>query len=151
MHLDTAKQVKNSSNPYSFLEVQKVHAAYGKTEVLRGVNLIMEGNQIVCIIGPNGAGKTTVFHLISDLLKMGQGRIEIEGKDITNLTVNARVKAGVCRTFQTPQLFEEMSTIETVMTGCHIHGSIGVVGSMFRIRSKLKEETELRNAALYYV
>ena len=68
----------------ALLEVEDIHAGYGKMEILRGVSLRVEAGQVVSIIGPNGAGKSTVFKTLFGLLPARQGRVRFAGEDVTN-------------------------------------------------------------------
>jgi branched-chain amino acid transport system ATP-binding protein len=95
---------------------------------------------IHALIGPNGAGKTTTFNLINGLISVSSGRVIVGGRDVTRLAVHRRASLGIARTFQTPRLFDEMSVLETVMCGCHLHGRLGPFGSMFAFRRKRQEE-----------
>src|SRR5690606_21999850 len=100
-------------------------------------------------IGPNGAGKTTAFNLVGGLYAPTAGRILYQdGGEITRLAAHRRANLGICRTFQTPRLFEEMTVIDTVMTGRHIHGRVGILGSMFSLRRKWSEESANRRVAM---
>jgi branched-chain amino acid transport system ATP-binding protein len=66
------------------------------------------------VIGPNGAGKTTVINLLTGVLKPNAGRILLEGNDITDLPVHARVQRGLSRTFQINQLYADLTPLETI-------------------------------------
>jgi branched-chain amino acid transport system ATP-binding protein len=89
-----------------------------------------------------------VFDLISGLTKASAGRIFLGGSDITACSPEERVKAGICRTFQTPRLFEAMTAVETVMVGRHLHGKTGFWGSLFAVRAKSRDEDKTRTKAL---
>ena len=68
----------------ALLEVEDIHAGYGKLEILKGVSLRVESGQVVSIIGPNGAGKSTVFRALFGLLPVRSGRVRFAGEDVTN-------------------------------------------------------------------
>jgi branched-chain amino acid transport system ATP-binding protein len=68
----------------ALLDVHDLHSGYGKMEILKGVSLRVEAGQVVSIIGPNGAGKSTVFRTVFGLLPARQGRVLLDGEDITN-------------------------------------------------------------------
>jgi len=68
----------------ALLEVRDLHAGYGKLEILKGVSLDVQSGQVVSIIGPNGAGKSTVFKTLFGLLPARQGRVTLDGEDVTN-------------------------------------------------------------------
>jgi branched-chain amino acid transport system ATP-binding protein len=100
------------------------------------------------LVGPNGAGKTTLFNIVAGLYQATRGRVAVGGADVTGLAPEARVAAGLCRTFQTPQLFEDMTVFETVMAGCHRAGEVGIIGSMLRVGAKRRDEQKLRALAM---
>jgi len=68
------------------LTIRKLSAGYGKMEILHDFDLSVSKAQSLCLIGPNGAGKSTILHSIYGFTNIFSGQIEIEGKDITNLT-----------------------------------------------------------------
>lgn len=67
-----------------------------------------------CVIGPNGAGKTTFISMISGHVRPSSGRIRFKGTDITRLPVERRARLGVCRKFQTPSLFLNLTVAENI-------------------------------------
>ena len=69
---------------------------------------------IVGVIGPNGAGKTTLFNVISGVARPTDGRIVMDGDDITRSSVPERARAGLGRTFQTSSLFPRLSVLDNV-------------------------------------
>jgi branched-chain amino acid transport system ATP-binding protein len=73
------------------------------------------------VIGPNGAGKTTLFNLITGVYTPTAGRIRLAGEDVTALPTAARAARGLQRTFQNLQIFFNMTAIENVMVGRHLH------------------------------
>ncbi|MEJ0069051.1 MAG: ABC transporter ATP-binding protein [Pseudomonadota bacterium] len=129
------------------LQLIGVARAFGGVRAIDGLDMAVESGTILGLIGPNGAGKTTAFNVISGLFDVTAGRIVFEGRDINAMPVHRRVAAGICRTFQTPRLFEQMTAIETVMTGRHLRGHVGVLGAMFSIGRKRREEVAIRDSA----
>jgi branched-chain amino acid transport system ATP-binding protein len=130
------------------LELHDVTRRYGGLIAVNNLSMHVKANTIHGLIGPNGAGKSTAFDLISGLQGLSAGRVMLEGRDITHRSVEARVNAGICRTFQTPKLFEKMTALEVVMTGRHVHGRMGMIGSMFSIGAKLRDEADIAGTAL---
>jgi len=96
------------------LETKGMMKQFGGLKVTRDLSLKVEQGARHALIGPNGAGKTTVINLLTGVLKPNAGRIELEGHDITNLTVHARVLRGLSRTFQINQLYPDLTPIETI-------------------------------------
>ena len=99
----------------TLLEVEDVHAGYGKMEILKGVSLRVESGQVVSIIGPNGSGKTTLFNCVTGVLRPSGGRVRFKGADITGLSADAVYRRGIARTFQLIQLFPEMTVLENML------------------------------------
>jgi branched-chain amino acid transport system ATP-binding protein len=125
------------------LELDGVTRRFGGLVAVNDVTMAVRPRTIHGVIGPNGAGKSTTFDLVSGLTTPSAGTIRLDGRDITGLSVEGRVAAGICRTFQTPRLFEDMTVLETAMTGRHLHGRMGVFGSMFAIRAKFRDEAAI--------
>lgn len=99
------------------LAVRDIHAGYGKKEVLRGVSLTVQKSEISALIGPNGAGKTTFLKAIAGMIRPAQGRIELDGQDITGLPIHERVKAGVAYFMQGGQVFPSLTVQENLVMG----------------------------------
>jgi branched-chain amino acid transport system ATP-binding protein len=132
----------------NILELQGVTRRFGGLVAVNEFNMAVRSNTIHGLIGPNGAGKSTAFDLISGLRPVSSGKILLDGKDVTSMSVQQRVRDGICRTFQTPKLFEKMTAHEVVMTGRHIHGKTGIMGSMFSFRSKRQDEQQIADYAM---
>ena len=64
------------------LDISNLHAGYGETEILKGINLSVKSSEIVAIIGPNGAGKSTVVKSVLGLLNVTNGNIDLNGQNI---------------------------------------------------------------------
>ena len=77
-------------NPSPLLSVEDVHLRFGGIKALGGVSLQAKAGEITAVIGPNGAGKTSLFNTISGFYKPQQGRIQLEGRDITPTKPNVR-------------------------------------------------------------
>jgi branched-chain amino acid transport system ATP-binding protein len=98
----------------SLLEVRNVTKRFGSLVAVRDVSLAVEAGELRAIIGPNGAGKTTLFNMISGLLQPSAGRIGFDGRDVTAIPAHRRVALGMARTFQTTEIFPELSLAETI-------------------------------------
>jgi ABC-type branched-subunit amino acid transport system ATPase component len=104
----------------TFLRLEGVIAGYGGGDVLQGVDLTLEEGSIGCIVGPNGAGKSTVMRAISGLLQPRQGRILLEGEEITSRTPGEILGLGVAQVPQSNGLFPNITVKENVMMGGYI-------------------------------
>ena len=129
------------------LELRNVTRRFGGLVAVNDLSMTVRAGTIHGLIGPNGAGKSTAFDLASGLTRVTSGRILLNGVDVTDWASEDRVAAGICRTFQTPRLFEKMTVHDVVMTGRHVHGRIGVLGSMFSLLGKAREERAIARAA----
>jgi branched-chain amino acid transport system ATP-binding protein len=104
----------------ALLDVQDVHAGYGKLPVLRGVSLRVESGQVVSIIGPNGAGKSTVFKTLFGLLPVRQGRVTFAGDDVTNRPPAELLRRGLAYVPQGRNVFPLMTVEENLRLGAYI-------------------------------
>jgi branched-chain amino acid transport system ATP-binding protein len=106
----------------SFLETIRLSKSFGALRAVRDVDLRVEQGERRAIIGPNGAGKTTLFHLLSGHLVPTSGQLRLAGRDITRLPPHRRARAGMARSFQVTNLFQEMTVLEMCLMavhGCH--------------------------------
>jgi branched-chain amino acid transport system ATP-binding protein len=101
------------------LEITDLIAGYGKSEVLRGINLEIKEGQIAIIIGPNGAGKTTLFRTIFGLLPARSGKILFENEDITKMSSLARIKKGIALVPQGRNVFPDLNVLENMEMGAY--------------------------------
>ncbi|MFQ5683409.1 MAG: ABC transporter ATP-binding protein [Candidatus Binatia bacterium] len=100
------------------LSIDGLIAGYGKMEVLHGVNLQVGARQSLCLIGPNGAGKSTVLHSIYGFTTIMAGTIKINGRTITKLSPNQKLKsAGIAYVLQDNSVFPEMTVEENLWMG----------------------------------
>src|SRR5246127_5894727 len=96
------------------LETVGLEKHFGGIAAVAGVSLKIKRGARHALIGPNGAGKTTVINLLTGVLKPDEGRILLQGSDITDLPVHARVRRGLSRTFQINQLYPDLTPLETI-------------------------------------
>jgi ABC-type branched-subunit amino acid transport system ATPase component len=97
------------------LDIIDLHKNFGSLIVTDGLNFRLERGARHALIGPNGAGKTTFINLITGALQPNDGRILLEGNDITGLDQYRRIRAGIARNFQINQLFDRLTVIENVV------------------------------------
>src|SRR6195256_6907841 len=96
------------------LETRGLDKHFGGIVAANKVSLRIEKGARHALIGPNGAGKTTVVNLLTGVLKPTAGQILLDGQDITRLQPHERVRLGIARTFQSNQLFGDLTPIETL-------------------------------------
>lgn len=94
-----------------------LHAGYGRTEILHGVSLTVDGGDILAIIGANGAGKSTLLKSVAGLADRQAGSICVDGVDITSLQSRDAVRIGVCLVLQRASVFGSLTVAENLMLG----------------------------------
>jgi branched-chain amino acid transport system ATP-binding protein len=99
------------------LELKGVRKSFGKTEIIRGVDLAIEEGERHAIIGPNGAGKSTLYNLISGRFPVSDGAISLRGENVTGRKAFEINRAGLCRSFQVTNLFSRMSVLDNIRCG----------------------------------
>ena len=100
------------------LAIENVHKSFGKTEVLRGIDLAVGEHEVVCLIGASGSGKSTLLRCVNLLEPIDEGRILVHGADITGGDVNVNeVRKGIGIVFQAFNLFPHMSVLSNITLG----------------------------------
>jgi branched-chain amino acid transport system ATP-binding protein len=111
-------------------------AVEGITRRFRGVTAVddlrmrVHRGEMVSLIGPNGAGKSTSFNCLSGLVQPDAGRVTFDGQDLLAMAPHQRALAGLGRTFQTVQLFGDLTVWENLMVAAQSRASVGMVGHM---------------------
>ncbi|WP_255193588.1 ABC transporter ATP-binding protein [Natronobeatus ordinarius] len=98
------------------LRTEGVEKRFGSLTAVDGVDVEFYRDEIVSIIGPNGAGKTTFINLVSGLLELTSGRIVFDGDDVSELAQYKRVQRGLVRSFQLPQVYDELTVFENLQS-----------------------------------
>jgi ABC-type branched-subunit amino acid transport system ATPase component len=129
------------------LEIRNVGHSFAGLRVLESVNITVRQGSLVGLIGPNGSGKTTLFNIVTGYLKPSAGGIVYEGRAIDDVPVQARSRAGLVRTFQTPKIFEQMSVLENVMVGCCKATQTGFVGDLIRSPRSRQQFRQMKETA----
>jgi branched-chain amino acid transport system ATP-binding protein len=101
------------------LEVSDVHTYYGNIHALRGISINVEKGEIVTLIGGNGAGKTTTLRTIVGLLKPRQGRIILDGEDLTQFKAHEIVNKGVAMVPEGRGIFARLTVTENLEMGAY--------------------------------
>ena len=97
------------------LILEGVHKSFGENAVLRGIDLVVEPHEVVCLIGPSGSGKSTLLKCINLIEPVDSGRIVVEGEEITARGVDAnRVRRRIGIVFQAFNLFPHMSVLQNI-------------------------------------
>ena len=127
----------------TLLSLEGVTRRYGGLVAVDTIDLDVAEGGVTAVIGPNGAGKTTLFNLVSGFQKPNAGRIVFAGEDITMRLPEQIAASGLVRTFQLVQLFQNLSVIENIQVGCHLHTRGGIFSALMRSRATRETEREV--------
>jgi branched-chain amino acid transport system ATP-binding protein len=126
------------------LEIRNLSVSFGGIVALSEVSFNVRAGELMAIIGPNGAGKTTLFNCIFGIYPIDGGDIVYEGKSLRNQKPHKVAEAGIARTFQNIELFMNMTVIENLMLGRHMHIRSGVFSGAFFYGKACKAEIDNR-------
>lgn len=130
----------------SILNCENIFASYGKKEVLKGVNIYINKNEIVSLVGPNGAGKSTLLKTIAGLLIPINGKIIFNDYDITKINVYKRSELGIGYLFQGGSIFSNL-TVEDNLTIAS-KNKLNNLEKVFILFPELKETLKMRAGLL---
>ena len=130
----------------SLLTVEGLCKEFGGVHAVQDLSFTVEPGSIHSIIGPNGAGKTTLFNLISGLYPPSSGRVRLDGKDIAGLRPDQLAALGLSRTFQNLQIFFNMTAMENVMVGAHLHLDRRFWPSLLRLPAMVRRDRACRES-----
>lgn len=129
------------------LEISDLRRVFGGLMALMDVSFTVSSGRIKAIIGPNGAGKTTLFNIITGVLFPTSGTVRFKGRVINGRKPHVIADWGVSRTFQTVELFGNMTVLENVMVGRHLRSRMGLLRSGLRWPGVKREEREIVDAS----
>lgn len=126
----------------AILVADKVTKRFGGLEALKDVDLEVKEHAIQSIIGPNGAGKTTFFNCVTGFYNVDGGEIRLKGRLINGLTPDRVARLGISRTYQNIRLFRNMTAMENILVGMHVHLKAGLLGGVLRDPRTMREEAQ---------
>ena len=132
----------------SLIELKEVTKAFGGLRAVRDVTLRVNRGEIYSVIGPNGSGKSTLFNLISGVMPVTSGSIQVLGRDTKGMGSHRVAKLGLSRTFQTTQVFAEKTVLENALAGRHLHVKTGLWSAELRTGFFRDQEAGHRARAL---
>jgi branched-chain amino acid transport system ATP-binding protein len=106
------------------LEAKALRKSFGGVKAVQGISLAIPERSIYAVIGPNGAGKSTMMNLLSGTYQPDSGELLFEGREMAGLPAHRRVRMGLARTFQKIRLFKQLSLLDNVLAGFHIHHEV---------------------------
>ena len=113
------------------LEFTDVELSFAGVKALRGVTFTVGPRELFAIIGPNGAGKTSIFNVLSGVYQPQKGSVRFLGQNILGESPHDIARMGLSRTFQNIELFENLTVIDNLMLGRHIHMRYGFVSALW--------------------
>jgi branched-chain amino acid transport system ATP-binding protein len=131
----------------ALLRVEDMTHWFGGLRAVYNYNLAIEPGQIRGLIGPNGAGKTTTFNLITGRYKPTEGRVLLDGQDITGMKPHRIASLGLGRTFQNLRLWRHMSVLDHVKLARYSKIEYGLLGAVLGTPKRHREEAEIERIA----
>jgi len=136
------------------LEVQSVSKSFDGFRAVDGVSFGVAQGAVVGLIGPNGAGKTTTFNLIAGTLHPDSGSIRVAGRAVERARPEARIEAGLARTFQIPRPFGAMTVLENVLVAAQDQRGERLLPNLFRraaVRARERANVEKAREIIAFV
>jgi branched-chain amino acid transport system ATP-binding protein len=130
------------------LSCDRVTMRFGGLTAVDGLDLAITERTIHSIIGPNGAGKTTVFNCITQNLHPTSGTVHFAGQRIDGLTPDRVAAVGISRTYQNIRLFRNITAIENLLVGMHLHLNSTWWGAIFGTAATRADEKRAHDEAL---
>ena len=122
------------------LELRDLRKSFGRTEIIRGIDLAVKSGERVAVIGPNGAGKSTLFNLISGRFGPTSGEVRLHGQRIDGLKPYEINRLGLSRSFQITNIFPKLSVFENLR--CAVLWSLGYRYTFFKFLANLDDANE---------
>ena len=132
----------------ALLEVKNLGISFGGLRAVNNFEIQIEKEQLYGLIGPNGAGKTTIFNLLTGVYRPDNGKVLLDGKDITGKSTIEINKAGIARTFQNIRLFKDLTVLDNVKVGLHNNHHYNTVSGIFRLPRFRTVEKEMNEKAM---
>jgi branched-chain amino acid transport system permease protein len=130
------------------IEVRELTRDFGGIRALNRVTLAVRPGVVHGLIGPNGSGKSTFVNVLTGLYEPSSGVVEFEGTAVAGAKPHRMAELGVTRTFQSIRLFGDLTVLENVMAGFHLHLRAGLVAHLLRTRGAVGEEAAFRRKAM---
>ena len=131
----------------SLLRAEGLAKAFGGVRAVEGLDFEIRAGQVFSVIGPNGAGKTTLLNLLTGIYRPSAGRLWLDGRALAARAPHEFAAAGIGRTFQNLQTFFNMSALENVMAGRHLHERCGLLAALARTPRLARAERDCRRLA----
>jgi branched-chain amino acid transport system ATP-binding protein len=113
---------------------------FGGVRAVDRASLAVEAGELLGLIGPNGAGKTTLINLVTGVFRPDRGRVLLDGKDVTRLGTDRRVRSGLVRTHQIVRPFRGMSVLDNVTLAAGMARTRSPLRSLFEFRRRAEQD-----------
>jgi branched-chain amino acid transport system ATP-binding protein len=130
------------------LHCRQLTMRFGGLVAVSGLDLSVMAHSIHSLIGPNGAGKTTVFNCITQNISPSQGEVWFAGQRVDGLTPDRVAKAGISRTYQNIRLFRNITALENILVGMHLHLRSTWWGAVLHTPHTLRDERAAHEEAV---
>lgn len=130
------------------LSAESLTRRFGGITAVEDYDLKLQCGELVGLIGPNGAGKTTIFNMLTGVLQVSAGRVTINDRDLTGRPPYEYAEAGLARTFQNIRLFQDLSVLDNVMSGGHMHLGAGLLSTLLQLPRYWRAERAIQVRAL---
>jgi ABC-type branched-subunit amino acid transport system ATPase component len=124
----------------AMLRVESVTVRYGGITAVDHVDLVVRPGEVVGLIGPNGAGKSTLLDAVSGFAPHADGRVVVDGRDVTRMLPYQRARAGVARSFQDARLYPSLTVRDVLMSARHERHRNGLFAEGFGLPDARREE-----------
>ncbi|MDO8478046.1 MAG: ABC transporter ATP-binding protein [Candidatus Rokubacteria bacterium] len=118
------------------LEVRDLSLQFGGITALQGVGVAIAEGETLAVIGPNGSGKTSLFNCVTGIYRPTSGAIRLRGESILGLSPDEVTRRGIARTFQNLRLFHNMTVLDNIMVGRHLHFRKNFAAVLLRLRGE---------------
>jgi branched-chain amino acid transport system ATP-binding protein len=132
----------------ALVEARSVIKRFGGLTAVDEVDLSVSRGRTTALIGPNGAGKSTLLNVLTGLMPTTSGEVLIKGESIKGRSCYSVAGLGIARTFQTVQLFHNMTVLENVMVGCHTWTRQGMGSGAIRWIGHWREERAILSRSM---
>jgi branched-chain amino acid transport system ATP-binding protein len=111
-----------SENGDALLHLEQVDTYYGEIHILQGVDLEVRAGELVCLLGGNASGKSTTLKTVLGIVRPRNGRVLLEGEDVTERPTSYRIRKGIAIVPENRRLFAPMTVLENLQMGAYLHG-----------------------------
>jgi len=130
------------------LNIDSITMKFGGLTAVNNFKLKVEPGELIGLIGPNGAGKTTVFNMITGIYTPTINKIYFQDKDITGMKPDKIAREGIARTFQNMRLMNNLTVIDNVMIGFHLHLKSNLASAILKFPGYAREEESIYNSSM---